>query len=60
MIIMLQGWLPCCSRHIHGGERVFIGDCLGPVCMRRARGLADLALDGRLFFMTVAMTARAV
>ena len=58
MVIRLEGWLPTSSRHIAGGERVFIGDHLGPEAMLRARGLTISALSGRLFLLTVEMTAR--
>lgn len=54
---MTLGWLPGVSRHIDGGERVFIGDCIRSVSMHRVRGLAILAVCSRLFLLTVVMTA---
>ena len=55
MFNALKGWFPGNSRHIHGGERVFIGDCVRSACMRCARGLTILAVCGRLFLLTVVM-----
>lgn len=60
MVTRLEGWLPTDSRVVERGERVFIGDHLGPGSTPRARGLADLALGGCLFLLTGAMTARMV
>jgi len=50
MFNALLGWLPISSRVVGRGECVFSGDCLGPVLTHRARGLADLALNDRLFY----------
>lgn len=60
MLYMLQGWLPGSSRFIRSGERVFIGDHAGLERILHARGLTILALCGRLFLLTVEMTARTV
>ena len=60
MLKLLKGWFPGNSRFIRSGERVFIGDHLGPERILRARGLTILALGGRLSFLTVEMTARMV
>jgi len=60
MLDRLEGWLPADSRHIHGGERVFIGDCVRSACMRCVRGLTILAVHGRLFLLTAAIAARMV
>jgi hypothetical protein len=60
MLKMLKGWFPGNSRTVECGERVFIGDHLGPGSTPRARGLTNLALGGRLSFLTVDMTARMV
>ena len=53
---MTLGWFPSVSRTMECGERVFIGDHLGPGSMPRARGLTNLALGGRLSFSIVVMT----
>jgi len=58
MLNRLEGWLPTDSRLVAVGERVFIGDHLGPEATLRARGLTISALGGRLSFLTVEMTAR--
>jgi len=57
MFNVLLGWLPSSSRDVRRGGCVFIGDHLGPGLTPRARGLTILALGGRLFSLTVAMTA---
>ena len=60
MVDRLAGWLPADSRVIERGERVFIGDHFGPGRTPCARGLTILAQSGRLFLLTVEMTAGAV
>lgn len=56
MLDRLEGWLPTDSRTVQCGECVFIGDHGEPGCTPRARGLANLALCGRLFYAIVEMT----
>lgn len=58
MFIKLEGWLPTSGHAVQRGERLLYGDHGEPGCTPRARGLADLALCGRLFLLTAAMTAR--
>lgn len=52
MLNRLEGWLPTDSRLVAVGERVFIGDHLGPEATLRARGLTISALGGRLFLFS--------
>jgi hypothetical protein len=60
MLNRLEGWLPTSSRDVRRGERVFIGDHFGPGRTPCVRGLTILARSGRLFLLTVEMTAGAV
>lgn len=56
MVLMLRGWLPSNSRTVQRGESVYVGDHGEPGCTPRVRGLADLALCGRLSFSIVVTT----
>lgn len=56
MLDRLEGWLPTSGHAVQRGERLLYGDHGEPGCTPRARGLANLALCGRLFYAIVEMT----